>query len=130
MRKQPSKPMPSCQDNVCRQVTDHLMVSLLWAAIHANTNLMGLLTFIKSPLFTGATRQKPTESLQEAKEALLTLKQGDTSNGDYLNKFWSLVEHVEHHGSEPGCHHSRVDALVDLWVDDPTAPTEVGMMAC
>ena len=77
------------------------MASPLWAGIYANTDLMGLLTLIKSSLFTGATRQKPTESLQEAKEALLTLKQGDTSNGDCLNKFQSLVEHVEHHGGEP-----------------------------
>ena len=105
----------------CSQtVTDHLMASPLWAGIYANTDLMGLLTLIKSSLFTGATRQKPTESLQEAKEALLTLKQGDTSNGDYLNKFQSLVEHVEHHGGEPGCHCSRVDALVDLWVRQMT----------
>ena len=116
-RKHPSKPSPWCWANALPQFMT------VWVHIQANTDLMGLLCFIMESLFTRATKCMPTESLQEAEEALMTLQQGeDTSDNTYLETSQNYVQRVEHHGGEPGCHKSWVDMLLATFVADTEVP--------
>ena len=111
----------------CSQtIRDRLSASALWAGIQANTDLMGLLRLIRESLYTGATTKKPTESLQEAEEGLLGFRQGENmTNSNYLDKFRSLVERVEHHGSEIGCTPGRMQTHLTITAADPLHPTAI-----
>ena len=87
---------------------------------------MGLLCLIRESLYTGATTKKPTESLQEAEEGLLGFRQGkNMTNSNYLDKFRSLVEQVEHHGSEIGCTQERMQTQLAITAADPADPTAI-----
>ena len=111
-----------CSQTIC----DCLSASTSWAGIQANTNLMGLLCLIRESLYTGATTKKQTESLQKAEEGLLGFRQGENmTNSNYLDKFHSLVEQVEHHGSEIGCTPGRVQTQLTITAADPVHPTDI-----
>ena len=87
------------------------MASPSWSGIQDNTNLMGLLHLICESLFT---RKKSTEALQEAKETLMSFKQHENmDNSNYLEKFKSYVDQVEHHGGQPGCNKEQISPLID-----------------
>ena len=87
---------------------------------------MGLLHQIRESLYTGATTKKPTESLQEFEEGLLEFRQGkNMTNSNYLDKFRSLVEQVEHHGSEIGCTPGQIQTQLTITAANPVHPTAI-----
>ena len=95
----------------------------VWVHTQANTDLMGLLCFIMESMFTRATKCKPTESLQGADEALMSLHQGeDMSDNTNLETSQSYLQRMEHNGGEPGCHKSWVDMLLATFVEDTEVP--------
>ena len=47
------------------------------------------------------------------------------TNSNYLDKFHSLVEQVEHHGSEIGCTPGQIQAQLTITATDPAHPTTI-----
>ena len=93
---------------------DKLEADENWDVINASSDVMELLTLIKSCMYTQATTKHASHSLYDAEERLYCFKQTENmSNAEFKELLRSHVEVVEHLGGQPGVTDARIQALME-----------------
>lgn len=108
------KVFPLILGQCSRTIRDRLESSPIWEQINSMSDVMALLTLIRQLLYQRSMNRQATHTLHDAQESFFKFRQGEKmTNSDYLERFKSLVEVLEHQGEEIGNSQTRVNSFLN-----------------